>query len=264
MHPISTEHTMQILNHITMRYFIEIAYKGTDYSGWQIQPNGITVQETINQALSTILNEPISCMGCGRTDAGVHASQFFLHFDAKNALPKLFHSRLNKFLPKNIAVKRIHENIPQEAHTRFDATYRAYDYHVHFHKNPFKNELSWYYNWLPLNIEAMKEAADLLLQYEDFEMFCKTGGNNKTTLCTIFKTELLVDMEAGTLQFHIAANRFLRGMVRRIMGMLMAVGKEKVSIEVFKAVMDKKAKFPLNPSAPPQGLYLCEVRYDYV
>lgn len=247
-----------------MRYFLEIAYKGTAYCGWQVQPNGLSVQAVINQALSTILNEPIHCVGCGRTDAGVHASQFFLHFDANNTLPKLFDTRLNRFLPKHISVKRIIKDLPEKAHARFDATYRAYDYYIHFQKNPFKNELSWYYNRLPLNFEVMHEAANLLLQYEDFVMFCKTGGSNKTTLCKIFKTELVVDEDGNGLRFHIAANRFLRGMVRRIVGMMMEVGQEKISLEVFKSVMDRETEFPFNPSAPPQGLYLSEVRYDYI
>lgn len=246
------------------RYFLEISYNGTAYCGWQVQPNGVSVQGTVNQALSTILNEPIHCVGCGRTDAGVHASQFFLHFNANNELPKLFDLRMNRFLPKDIAVHRVITELPEKAHTRFDATYRAYDYYIHFFKNPFKDELSWHYNWLPLNFEAMRQAADLLLQYEDFEMFCKTGGSNKTTLCTIFKTELVLDEDGKGLRFHIAANRFLRGMVRRIVGILMAVGKEKISIEALKAVMDKEAKFPFHPSAPPQGLYLSEVKYDYI
>ncbi len=247
-----------------MRYFLEISYKGTAYCGWQVQPNGISVQDTINQSLSTLINEPIHCVGCGRTDAGVHANQFYLHFDASNELPKMFLSRLNKMFPKDIAVKQLISDLPPKAHTRFDATYRAYDFYVHFYKNPFKNELSWYYNWLPLNFEAMQQAVDLLLQYEDFVMFCKTGGSNKTTLCQVFKTELEVNKSEGMLRFHIAANRFLRGMVRRIMGMLIAVGKEKISIAEFKAVMDREAEFPFNPSAPPQGLYLSEVRYGYV
>ncbi|MGB0932316.1 MAG: tRNA pseudouridine(38-40) synthase TruA [Chitinophagales bacterium] len=247
-----------------MRYFLEISYKGTSYCGWQVQPNGLSIQAIVNQALSTILNEPIHCVGCGRTDAGVHASQFFLHFDADTPLPKLFDVRLNRFLTKDISVKRIIKNLPEKAHTRFDATYRAYDYYIHFHKNPFKNELSWYYNRLPLNFEAMRQAADLLLQYEDFVMFCKTGGSNKTTLCKIFKTELVVDEDGNGIRFHIAANRFLRGMVRRIVGMLIEVGREKVSLEIFKAVMDREAQFPFNPSAPPQGLYLSEVRYNYI
>lgn len=247
-----------------MRYFLEIAYRGTNYHGWQIQPNARSVQETINTALSTIINQPIYCVGCGRTDTGVHASQFFLHFDAPEILPLHFVARLNKFLPKDIAIKRLIDQLPEQAHTRFDATYRAYDYYMHFQKNPFLQEHSLYYPYAKLDHVVMQEVARLLLNYEDFVMFCKTGSDTKTTLCQLFKTELVYNKTDRKLRFHIAANRFLRGMVRRIMGLLLSVGRGKIGFEEVKTVMDTKGKFSINLSVEPQGLFLSEVRYPYL
>jgi len=251
---------------MTKRFFLEISYKGTDYCGWQVQPNQVTIQQKVNEALSTILNEPIMCLGCGRTDSGVHASQFFLHFAPTKPIPEKFVFRLNKFLPSDIAVKRLIINVPEDAHARFDATYRAYDYYAHFNKSPFLYQSSFFFPWLPLDVESMNTAAQLLLQYEDFRMFCKSGHSSKTTLCQIFKAELHIDDANGTLRFHIAANRFLRGMVRRVMGALLMMGKGKIPLEEFKYVMDyKKKKFEkMNISVPPQGLYLSEVRYPYI
>jgi len=178
---------------MTKRFFLEISYKGTDYCGWQVQPNQVTIQQKVNEALSTILNEPIMCLGCGRTDSGVHASQFFLHFAPTKPIPEKFVFRLNKFLPSDIAVKRLIINVPEDAHARFDATYRAYDYYAHFNKSPFLYQSSFFFPWLPLDVESMNTAAQLLLQYEDFRMFCKSGHSSKTTLCQIFKAELHID-----------------------------------------------------------------------
>ncbi len=247
------------------RYFLEIAYNGKQYSGWQVQPNNVTVQSTITEAISTLLNSQTSVTGCGRTDSGVHASQYFLHFDTDQPLPDQFAYRLNTMLPKDIHSKRLIENFPEGAHARFDATYRAYDYYIHFEKNPFKYELSCLFPAIPLDIESMQEVVALLPTYTDFPMLCKTGGDNKTTLCTIYKTELIYDELGKTMRFHVAANRFLRGMVRRMVGLLMMVGKGKISVVEFKAVMDKKeSQFKYNHSVPGHGLYLSEVRYDFI
>lgn len=251
---------------MTKRYFLELAYRGTTYHGWQVQPNNITVQSVVTEALSTIFNEPIRTLGCGRTDSGVHASQFFLHFDGPTVLPEKLLFRLNKFLPRDIAIHRILTDVPQEAHARFDATYRAYTYHVHFDKSPFLYDESFFFPWLPLDWELMQQAVDLLPTYTNFPMFCKSGGSHKTTLCTIFKAELNRNEETGKMTFHIAANRFLRGMVRRIMGCILMMGKGKISLAEFVDVMENsKNKFEkVNISVPPQGLFLVEVRYPYV
>lgn len=246
------------------RYFLEIAYKGTHYHGWQVQPNQVSVQSTIEHALSTIINEPIAIVGCGRTDTGVHASQYFAHFETTKALPQPFVRRVNSFLPTDIAIKKIITEIPATAHARFDATFRAYDYCIHFKKNPFLTDQSWHYTYPAPDFKKMQQAAHLLLNYTDFAMFCKTGGDNKTTLCQIFESELFVDEAAGKVRYRVAANRFLRGMVRRIVGALMSVGKNKISLEEFIQVMDTQGRFKYNDAAPPQGLFLSEVRYDFL
>ena len=250
------------------RYFIELAYNGKTYHGWQMQQNGTSVQATLDDALSKLLRTPTFCVGCGRTDAGVHASKYYAHFDTENPIDDstLFLFKINRILDQYIAIKRLIEQVPPNAHARFDATYRAYDYYIHFQKNPFNDDFSYYYAWLPLDIAAMQQAANMLLNYNDFPMFCKTGGGAKTTLCTIYKSELHYNSQAQTLHFHIAANRFLRGMIRLIVGALLMVGKQKLSLVEFKQTLENKdfrfAK--LNISAPPQGLFLSEVRYPYI
>jgi len=251
---------------MSQRYFIEIAYHGKNYIGWQVQPTGISVQAKINEALSLFLREPINVVGCGRTDTGVHASSFFLHFDAENPLPDDLLNRLNRYLPPDIAAKRIIIQIPANAHARFDATYRAYDYYIHFNKNPFLTEFSFFFPWRPLNLEVMQQAIELLPQYTDFRMFCKTGAGSKTTLCNLYKAQMHLNETDQTLRFHLAANRFLRGMVRRIVGCLLFMGKDKISLQEFTEVMnDRKSQFPkINISVPPQGLFLSEVRYPYI
>lgn len=248
------------------RYFLEIAYNGENYYGWQMQPNAVSVQSTIDNALSVICNQQIRSLGCGRTDSGVHASQFFLHFDGPEGLPENFLYRINKFLPKDIAIVRLIDDVPADAHARYHATYRAYTYHIHFNKDPYLFQSSFFYPWEGLDITLMRKAADLLLNYSEFPMFCKTKGNNKTFTCLLYKTEIVVDKKLGRLKFHIAANRFLRGMVRRIVGCLLMIGQKKISIEEFVQVMESQgANFPsANMSAPPQGLYLVEVRYPYI
>lgn len=244
------------------RYFLEIAYMGKNYSGWQIQPNAISVQATLESKMSLLLGEKTDTLGCGRTDAGVHASQFFLHFDTASELPIDIVTRLNKMLPHDIAVKQCIAEIPAHAHARFDATYRAYDYHMHFFKNPFKNDISTFFPEPQLDAASMYTAANLVLQYDDFPMFCKTGGAETHTRCNLFKSELKLTPEG--LTYHIAANRFLRGMVRRIVGTLIMVGRKKISVREFEKVLIEKGSFKYNMSVQPQGLFLSEVRYPFI
>lgn len=254
------------------RYFLEIAYNGKNFHGWQQQhenSKAITVQDMLTAALRHQLKiADLSVVGCGRTDAGVHASQYFVHFecDKDKVLPDNLVFRLNRMLNNDILVKRLIDGLPDNAHARYDATYRAYTYHIHFEKNPFLGDFSYHYPFLPLDFGAMQEAAALMLRYDDFPMFCKTGGGSKTTLCNLYKTALALDETQKTLQFHIAANRFLRGMVRLTVGTLLCVGKHKISLKEFKRVLDEKHnRFEsMNIAAPPQGLFLCEVRYPYV
>lgn len=245
------------------RYFIEFNYDGTAYSGWQMQPDKETVQSTLDRALSTISNQAIQSMGCGRTDSGVHASQFFAHFDMEGELPEHFVDRMNKFLPADVAVRRL---IPvhDEAHARFDATYRAYHYYIHFEKSAFLSQHSFFYPWLPLDWESMQKAYSSLTDYEDFKSFQKSNSDSKTSLCSMYETKMVVDEKAGRLKFRIAANRFLRGMVRRVVGAIMMVGKGKITLDEFHACIQTRELFPINISAPACGLYLAEVRYDYI
>ncbi|MCL4140950.1 UNVERIFIED_CONTAM: hypothetical protein GTU68_067117 [Idotea baltica] len=243
------------------RYFVELSYWGTHYAGWQVQPNAVTVQSTIEEAISTILNVPTSTMGCGRTDSGVHASQFFLHFEAQD-IPENLIYRLNKFLPKDIAIKRIFP-VREKAHTRHDAKYRAYEYRIHFDKNPFLFGHSYFYPWLPLDRAAMETAVKMLAKYKNFKSFEKTNSDARTSLCDIYRSELAWDDQANRLTFHIAANRFLRGMVRLIVGSILMVGKGKINLAEFQKGIEEQSRFGINISAPAQGLFLNEVRYNW-
>lgn len=244
-----------------VRYFLEIAYKGTNYSGWQIQPEAMTVQSVLEQELSKILCQPIHSIGCGRTDAGVHASQFYLHFDFEDQLPEYFIFRINKMLPASISVKRALP-VANDAHARFDATSRSYVYHIDLIKNPFYKDFSYSISQLQYDTDLMQEAAQMLMKYEDFTSFAKTGGNNKTCLCTM--TESYWDFQSDVWKYHVSANRFLRGMVRRIVGALLYVGKKKISLQELDQCISEKKLFSINISVPPQGLFLSKVKYPYV
>ncbi|AWK06910.1 tRNA pseudouridine(38-40) synthase TruA [Flavobacterium crocinum] len=244
-----------------MRYFIQFAYNGTHYHGWQIQPNASSVQETLNKAFSVLLNEPISIMGAGRTDTGVHATEMFGHFDTEKTLdvPMLVH-KLNSFLPKDIAIFNI---IPlhDDAHCRFDATKRTYEYHINTVKNPFLQELSWYVTQ-KLDVSLMNEAAQLLLKHTDFQCFSKTNTDVNTYDCTIF--EAFWKQEEGKLIFTISANRFLRNMVRAIVGTLINIGLHKITLEDFENIIASKSREKAGFSVPAHGLYLTKIDYDYI
>jgi len=248
-----------------LRYFAELAYNGKHYHGWQAQPGQVSVQGTVSHALSTILNTPTEVVGCGRTDAGVHAKQYFLHFDhTAAALPDAFQQRLNKFLPKDIAVYRIFP-VQANAHARFDATHRAYEYHIDFFKNPFGIGNRYYFPYpQPLNVEAMQEAAALLLQYERFYPFCKSNTDVKTMRCALRRANWTGSPPQGRMRFHIASDRFLRGMVRLIVGMCLNVGLQKLSLDTVKRAMDQQERLERSWSVPPDGLYLTDIRYPYV
>ncbi|MEM6966457.1 MAG: tRNA pseudouridine(38-40) synthase TruA [Bacteroidota bacterium] len=246
-----------------MRYFAELAYKGTNFHGWQRQPNAPSVQATLEEALSTILRTSITITGCGRTDTGVHASQYYIHFDTEVLFPKAFEKRINKYLPDDIAVYKIF-GVDDKAHARFDATYRAYEYHVIFGKNPFLAESAYRFPFgEKLDFEKMQDAAKLLLNYDAFFPFCKTKSDAKTMLCNLHRAEWIWKIEGKHLVFRIAANRFLRGMVRLIVGMCLNVGIGKLSIDEVEAAMHHQTRLRKSYSVPPQGLFLSEVRYSY-
>jgi tRNA pseudouridine38-40 synthase len=243
------------------RYFIELAYNGARYAGWQRQPGHLSVQEALESDLSKVLRTPIALTGCGRTDAGVHASQYFAHLDFGGEFPPGFVHRINKLLPGDIAIKAVHP-MPPDAHARFDANYRAYRYHLIRFKDPFRQETAWHFPFFErLDTGLLQEAARLLLDYQSFFPFCKTGSDAKTAACTLFRSEW--ELGEGEYVYHIAANRFLRGMVRLIVGMCLTVAQGKQSLAAVKEAMDKQQWLAKSLSADPRGLFLSEVRYSF-
>lgn len=244
-----------------MRYFIELAYKGTNFCGWQVQPSERSVQGDLAHALSTVCREEIAIVGCGRTDTGVHASYYVAHFDSEkdNLDHPDFCYKLNSFLSKDIALFRIWR-VADDAHARFDATRRTYHYFINMRKNPFVQESSWYYN-RQLNVDRMNAACAILFDYEDFTSFSKLHTDVKTNNCTIYEARW-EEKENGVLQFTIAANRFLRNMVRAIVGTLVEVGEGKLSLEDFRRVIEAKDRGRAGKSVPAQGLFLAAISYN--
>ena len=244
-----------------MRYFIKLAYNGTPYHGWQYQPNASSVQETINKAISTILNSEISVMGAGRTDTGVHAKEMYAHFDFETPfdIPNIVH-KLNSFLPKDIVVYNIIA-VPDEAHARFDALKRTYEYHINTFKDPFLQEQSWYFHQ-KLDVDLMNEASKLLFNHIDFQCFSKVNTDVNTFDCTIFEASW--KQNNNQLVFTISANRFLRNMVRSIVGTLVNVGLNKITLDDFNTIIENKNRDKAGFSVPAHGLYLTEIEYDYI
>lgn len=244
------------------RYFIELAYDGTNYHGWQAQPNAVTVQEVLDHALSTVLRSPIETVGCGRTDTGVHATQFFAHFDGRplGISHQTLVNSLNGLLPPDIGIKRVIETHP-EAHARFDATLRSYQYHVHFGKDPFNLNRSWGLRDRP-DVALMNEAAQIIMTYTDFSCFSKSNTQTFTNNCKISRAEW-VEHESG-LVFHISADRFLRNMVRAIVGTLIEIGRKEMEPEAIRQVIESKNRSKAGTSVPACGLYLTEVKYSYL
>lgn len=246
-----------------MRYFVHIAYNGLQYAGWQRQPGIMNVQGVIEHALSQIFKTPVAINGCGRTDAQVHASQFFFHMDLEKEWDFDLVFRLNKALPKNIAVFDI---FPMEGtpHARFDAVQRSYDYFMHTYKDPFLSGLSSFYLLKDLNFEAMKAAVALLPKYKDYRAFCTSPDKYEHTLCFVRSAKLLVDDSGDKLRFQISANRFLGKMIRIIMGQLIKVGKGISSVDEFESYLISRQTPALITPAHPEGLYLSRVIYPYL
>ncbi len=244
-----------------MRYFIKLAYNGTNYHGWQSQPNASSVQETLNKAISIVLNSDINLMGAGRTDTGVHAKEMYAHFDFDEPIdiPSLIH-KLNSYLPKDIAVFDI-ILVHNEAHARFDATKRTYEYHINTFKDVFLQDGSWYYHQ-KLDLDLMNEASKLLFNHIDFQCFSKVNTDVNTFDCTIY--EAFWTQENTNIIFTISANRFLRNMVRAIVGTLIYVGLHKISLDHFDEIIKSKNRKKAGFSVPAQGLYLTKISYDYL
>ncbi len=239
------------------RYFLYLAYDGTDYHGWQVQPNGNSVQAELNKALTTLLREPTSVVGAGRTDAGVHAKKMVAHFDGTIDKLDVFQQKLNGILPPSIAIHDIKKVTP-EAHARFSALSRQYEYHVCTEKNPFLEQFA---QRMPedLDFETMNRAAQHLLDYSDFTSFSKLHTDSKTNICQVTFAQWRQQGEKWI--FTIEANRFLRNMVRAIVGTLFCVGRGKISEKDFCAIIEAKDRGAASASAPAKGLFLTNVIY---
>lgn len=241
-----------------MRYFLDISYLGTHYAGWQIQQNALTVQEVLEKALQTYTGEAISVLGAGRTDTGVHASQLLVHFDYEGEISEKTRFGLNGILPHDIAVNAIYLSEQQHFHARFDAISRAYCYRISTQKAPLTHQTT---AWIRrgVDVAAMNEGARVLLAYEDFASFCKLHGEQKTTLCDMHHAYWT--QEGTLLSFHIQANRFLRGMVRAIVGTLLWMGEGKIQLSDFRAIIEAKDRSQAGPNVAAKGLTLERVNY---
>ena len=241
-----------------MRYFIELSYQGKNYHGWQIQPDVITVQEKLNKAVSTIFQLNIEVVGAGRTDTGVHASQMFAHFDLDKELKGDIPHKLNSVLPPDIVVHNVF-TVVDEKHARFDAISRSYEYKVWLGRNPFLLDFSWQIHSQNLNIDLMNEAASLLLEYVDFQTFSKVKTDVYTYNCDV--TEAIWKQNGKELTFYISANRFLRNMVRAIVGTLVDVGLGKITKDEFRQIIESKSRSNAGLSVPAKGLFLTKIKY---
>lgn len=242
-----------------MRYFIHLSYNGKNYCGWQRQPHSLSVQEELEKAMSLLLREPIALVGAGRTDTGVHARNYFAHFDYTPSLPHNLVNKLNSFLPKEIAIKDIF-SVSDSAHARFDATSRTYQYFISLEKNPFLYEQS-YYLFQSLDISLMNEACKILFEFNDFQCFSKSNTDVKTYICEL--KEAHWREEEGLLIFRITADRFLRNMVRAIVGTMIEVGNKKISLTEFRSIIESKNRSKAGFSVPGNALFLEEITYPF-
>ncbi|MBN2806729.1 MAG: tRNA pseudouridine(38-40) synthase TruA [Prolixibacteraceae bacterium] len=246
-------------NRTKTRYFLQLAYNGTDFHGWQFQPNAITVQEVLGKALSLLLRETIEVTGAGRTDTGVHASFYVAHFETSLRLdePLKHVAKLNGLLPRSIRIDQLFE-VHEQLHARFDAISRTYHYYISTHKEPFRDQLTSFVPYA-LNLELMNLAAGHLLKTTDFTSFSKLHTDVKTNNCKVVKAEWT--QREGLLVFEIQADRFLRNMVRAIVGSLVDVGRGKSSIDDFKMIIESRDRSRAGASALAKGLFLSDIQY---
>ncbi len=242
-----------------MRYKLALAYNGENYHGWQTQPNAPTVQETLERAFSVVLRQNISITGCGRTDTGVHAEFYVAHFNAgvKISSCKDFVHKMNSFLPRDIAILSL-EPTDDDFNARFSAVKRSYRYWIHTRKDPFLDRSSWLVPY-PIDIEKMNQGCKILMQHTDFASFCKAGSDNKTTICHISSAQWTQD--GHRIMFEISADRFLRNMVRAIVGTMVDIGLGKTSLADFEEIIKTKKRSSAGQSVPAKGLFLTEVEY---
>lgn len=244
------------------RYFLRLSFKGTNYSGWQIQENAISVQEKLNQALSLILDEDIQSVGCGRTDTGVHAKQFYAHFDCSD-IPldtgKIIY-QLNAVLPYDISIAELIP-VTKDAHARFDATSRTYEYFIAGNKNPFWKDFAMH-GFMNPDPDLMNKACSHLFRYNDFTSFSKSNTQVKTNICSITEAQWVV--KGDMMIFTISADRFLRGMVRAIVGTMLDIGTRKIEPDEIAAIIECKNRKEAGSSVPACGLFLSKVEYPYL
>lgn len=249
------------MNNLTNRYFLKLAFNGKDYHGWQLQENAITIQAVINDVLSKLLKEEINVTGCGRTDTGVHAKEFYAHFDTcknfSNDEKKQLIYKLNNFLPENISIYEV-INVKNNAHARFDAISRTYQYYICIKKNPFEKNFS-YYIFGDIDIDLMNKGAKILFEYKDFTSFSKLHTQVKTNNCKILNAKWV--KKEDKLIFTITADRFLRNMVRAIVGTMIDIGKKKISLEEFRKIIESKNRSDAGYSVPAKGLFLTKIEY---
>ena len=246
-----------IVDNFMSRYFIEVSYKGTNYSGFQIQHNANSVQAEIEKALQIYFKQKFVLTGSSRTDAGVHALQNFFHFDSLVTINDEAYN-LNAILPADIVIKKIFE-VNEEAHCRFDAINREYRYYIYQHKNPFFQNRAYYYPYA-LNIDLLQQAAKEIMNHADFTSFSKRNTQVKSFLCNIYESEWI--QQADCLVYQIKANRFLRGMVKGLVGTMLQVGRKKLSVDVFRTIIEKKDCTKADFSVPSHGLFLYKVEFS--
>lgn len=239
------------------RYFLEVMYKGTAYSGFQVQENALSVQQVVEDALKVYLRQPVVLTGSSRTDAGVHALQNYFHFDYTGAIPERFLYNINAILPGDVVIRSLRQ-VADEAHCRFDAKSREYAYHLYREKDPFRADRAWYYPF-PLDTEGLNRAAAILREYQDFTSFSKRNTQVRTYLCRI--EESYWEHHVDGHIYHVRANRFLRGMVRGLVGTMLQVGRGKISEQRFREIIEAKDCTKADFTTPAHGLFLVRVNY---
>ena len=246
-----------------MIYFLHIGYDGSGYSGWQWQPNAISIQQEIEDSLEKIFKKKITVFGCGRTDAGVHASQYFLNIELEDKVEFDLTFRLNKNLPSQIVIHDVFE-MEDGCHARYDATSRSYDYFIHMYADPVLHKHSSFYEIDNIDFEGMQKAVALLPKNSDFKAVCKQAHLYKHTLCEVTSASIIMDADGQRIRFSITANRFLRGMIRLIMSFLLKIGRRELTVDEFENILSKGIDVPNKTPAFPNGLYLSRVEYPYL
>ncbi len=247
-----------------MRYFAHIQYNGAKFCGWQRQPNDVTIQGEIESILSKVLRTNTPIVGCGRTDTGVHASSYYFHMDVADPLHPNFAKKITGILSDGIVIRSFIE-VNDDAHARYDAIARSYQYHITRHRDPFRVETSHHFPFYDqINIDLLRSSATLLMGYENFFPFCKTHSDVTNYQCRLDQCQWILSENGEELTLHVSANRFLRGMIRLIVGMCLNVSLGKITLAEVKEAMDDQTRLSKALSVPPNGLFLCNVQYPYI